>query len=113
MAGKGKMTWVQHLLLKLGEEGSEISQGCNKSVIFGLQDVYTHISHDGTRTIKSEMGTNQDRLEGELNDLMAVVEMLIDEGAIRPNWEVRALKEAKKEKILRYAGYSCEVGILE
>ena len=107
------MTLIQHLLLQLGEEGSEIQQATSKSIRFGLCDIYTHISEDGKETVKKEMGDNRHRLVGELNDLLALAEMLVNLGVLPENWESDDLKDQKKAKVLRYLRYSRKVGTLD
>lgn len=104
------MDMVNNLLAHLSEECCEVSQCTSKAHRFGIDDVYTHIDEDGTETVKPEMGTNRFRLVGELNDLYAVVEMLVEQGVLPADWQSTHLKERKKKKVLRYLAYSRKVG---
>lgn len=66
------MNITEHLLVCLAEEGSEVTKDATKSLRFGLQD----------RNVLDPAGpTNVERLVAELNDLLAVADMLAGHGA--------------------------------
>lgn len=91
------MNITEHLLTCLGEEGAEIAQICSKSTRFGLAD----------RNVLNPTGpTNQERLVGELNDLLGVCDMLVRAGKLPKRWmntRARKAKAAKVRKFMRYA----------
>ena len=88
----------EHLLIVLAEECAEVQQAVTKALRFGL---------DEGRDIET---TNAERLRYELNDLMAMVEMLAAEGInLSSDYAARAEKKAKVEK---YLIYSAECGTL-
>jgi hypothetical protein len=92
------MNRQEHLLVILAEECNEVAQQAAKALRFGI---------DEQRDLPT---SNRERLLHEYNDLMAVVEMLQDEGIY-----LRAqgtLIEAKKEKVEKYLKYSKELGTL-
>jgi hypothetical protein len=97
------MNAIEHLTTCLGEEGAEISQDTSKCLRFGWRD----------RNFLNPTGpTNQERLVNELNDLLGVVEMLVTEGAIPPDWISREKINAKKEKVLNCMEYARKQGVL-
>lgn len=88
------MNREQMLLLKLSEECNEIGQMCSKSIRFGLENKHP----DGGLT-------NRERLHQELNDLGAVISLLINAGVIHDekldlSTEQLEEREAKIEKYL-------------
>lgn len=90
----------EHLLIHVGEECAEVAQRCSKALRFGLNEVQ-----------RDQPDNNQKRILQELNDLIAVVEMLFDcpiEDVIN-----RSEVVAKKEKVEKYLRYSGEVGTLK
>ena len=92
------MNRQEHLMTILTEECSEVQQAVTKTLRFGL---------DEGRDIEC---TNAERLRAELNDLLAMVEMLEAEGIdLSPDHSHRAAKKAKVEK---YLLYSAECGTL-
>jgi hypothetical protein len=95
------MTRLQLLLGKLAEEASEVSQIALKNQQFGLH-----------KTWPGENYTNVERVHYELDDLMAIVEMLNDEfgfGYVPERWRI----EAKKRKVNQYEKLSVELGMAE
>ena len=91
----------QRLLGQLGEECGEVSKECSKANNFGLDSFYPH---DPNRT------TNRQLIVDELNDLMAVVEMLVEEGHIPENWESEEKKKLKKDKVNMFIQVSKDLG---
>lgn len=94
----------QFYLLKLMEECSEVAQRCSKQIQFGALENEDATSED-----------NRTRLRAELNDLLAVTDVLIELGQIREiaPWELQAKKATKREKILKFLKYSQELKTVE
>lgn len=94
------MNRCQYLLGKLAEECAEVSQMAMKSQQFGLPEIY-HV----------QSLTNAERTHHELDDVMAIIEMLNEEFnfGYLPN-SIRI--ERKKDKVNRYAEYSKSQGLL-
>ena len=93
------MNRLEHLLVIFMEECSEIQHATSKALRFGLKDG------------KSVFPTNEEQMNVEFNQLMAVVEMLQKEG-------VRLVRESdivevKKEVVEEYLIYSKECGTLQ
>lgn len=93
----------EHLLTILGEEGVEISQRCSKALRFGLNEVQPGQQRD-----------NATRIWEEYLDLVAVMEMAIEEGLLpepfgpfEEQW-----KKEKKAKVEKFLAYSRECGTL-
>lgn len=87
------MNHSEHLLTVLAEECGEVAHEVHKALRFGLSD---HSPHDATQT------TNAERIEFELGDLLAVVDLAVEAGLIRrpaPNGQ----KAAKVERFMTYA----------
>jgi hypothetical protein len=105
------LTKLEYLLTCVGEEGAEIAVRASKALRFGLYE--------------QEPGqdeTNVQRLNREINDLLATFAMLADE--INANYPPPtpddwldlpddALIEAKQRKLEKYMRYSRECGRLE
>ncbi len=92
---------VQHLLVCLAEECSEVQKDIMKSLRFGLDDHYP-----------DEIETNAERISIELNDLIAIVEMLSVYGVLTNIGDEEAIQR-KKRKVLQYMQYARERGSLE
>lgn len=98
------MSPTKHLLVVLGEEGSEIAKECSKAVRFGLHDV--NILHpDGP--------DNQDRIVAELNDLLGVVALLVERRAIPRGWYNQEAQNRKREKVEQFMLYAAAKGELD
>lgn len=97
------MTVHQYFLLKLAEECAEVQQRALKQMQFGKDENQAQ----GPSTTKIE-ATNAQRLRGEINDLLAVIDCLIDIGEVPEisPWELEQAKNLKKEKLLKYLNYS-------
>jgi len=94
------MTKQEHLLVMLAEECAEVSQRATKALRFGLTDI------KGSEP--NQPYTNQERLFMEINDLLAVLDLLFED--IEYSSEV--MKNYKKEKIIKYLKLSEELGLL-
>lgn len=92
------MNREQYLLVKLAEESAEVGQIALKTAQFGLRE------RDPARTLD-----NLQRLHAELNDLLAVVNLLNLECGLAFEADVAAM-EAKSAKISKYYKYSKELG---
>mgnify|MGYP001586058321 CR=1 FL=1 len=86
----------EHLLVCLAEEAAEVVQAVTKALRFGLHDSYP--GYAGGLT-------NEEAVYAELNDLLAVVEMLEDDGSLTPFMGVqsRGQKQAKVRKFMEHA----------
>jgi hypothetical protein len=95
------MNRIEHLLWILSEECDEVGQRTSKAARFGLDEVEP----------EQEL-TNEARIMYELNDVVAVVEMLQAEGALKTSLD-REKVEAKKLKVEKYLLHSKKCGTLE
>lgn len=93
------MNRLEHLMTILTEECAELQQATSKALRFGLQDGYP-----GTDR------TNEKDMALELNQLVAVAEMLREEGVVL-NPDYKAVRE-KREKIEHYLKYAEQQGTL-
>lgn len=93
------MTTKDHLLLILLEEGIEVGIECSKALRFGLKDLYT-----GTTPLS--------RIEQELNDFIAVAQLLNEYG-IKITLNNEDMIEKKKLKVIEYLRYSKSAGRLK
>ena len=84
----------QFLLVKLAEEASELAQVALKAAQFGLEDG----KHD-------DPYTNQQRLEMEFNDLLAIIHMLEIDEFIYINQDT-LMQEKKELKVRKWRKYS-------
>lgn len=94
------MNRLQYLLLLAAEEGSEVAQAATKAMRFGAQEVY-----------KAAGLSNEARLQAEFNDILAVMEMLNEEGLVLYRNE-DMIKE-KKAKVEKFMQYSKDLGIVK
>lgn len=95
------MTRLQYLLNKLAEEASEVSQIALKTAQFGLDECK-----------QGQELTNAQRTHSELNDLLAIVDMLNREFGFGffPSDISQMRKQAKVEQFYQY---SVELGFVE
>lgn len=91
------MNRQEHLLVILAEEAAEIAQQVSKILRFGI---------DEQRDFPT---SNRERLQGEFNDLLAVVEVLKDDHGIdlHRDPDLIAKKKAKVVKYMVYAEVEC------
>ena len=94
------MTRQDHLLVILMEECAEVQKECAKALRFGLDDFYAPAGPD----------TNRESIWRELNDLMAVSEM-IRRDKIIPEEDFKQ-QAVKRDKVERFLNYSKEKGLL-
>lgn len=94
------MNRQEHLLIILSEECDEVGQRASKALRFGLDEVKPE------QTL-----TNAEMIIYEFNDILAVMEMLKEEGFI-PKVIDREAIDKKKAKVNKYLQYSKQVGTL-
>lgn len=98
------MNTTEHLLTCAGEEATEIAQDVCKSLRFGLDD----------RNVLNPAGpTNRERLINELNDLEAVVEMLVAFNILPVDWRSEKKKAIKSMTLSFLVNYARKVGALQ
>lgn len=96
------MTRTEHLLTILAEDCTEIGQRASKALRFSLAEVQP-----------GQELSNADRIMYEFYDLLAIMEMLEDDGIFPAIWQRNvAAIEAKKAKVERFLLHSAEVGTL-
>lgn len=91
------MTRTEHLLWMLAEECAEVAQRASKAARFGLSEVQP-----------GQLQTNAERITYELNDLVAVADMLLS-----PDWMDDNAINAKQAKVEKFLEYSAQCGTLE
>lgn len=96
------MNRLEHLLLIAGEECREIGQRTDKALRFSLPE-----------TEPLQPYTNAQRILHEYCDLIAIMEILADEGALDFAEITRARIEAKKAKVEKYLILSRQCGTLK
>ena len=94
------MDRTEHLLVCLAEECGEVVQAVGKALRFGLED-----------SRPEAMATNAQDISREINDLIAVVELLEECGALPRHHTIRDI-EAKKAKVEAFMKYAEECGRL-
>lgn len=94
------MDKVEYLLTCLSEECAEVQQAVAKAQRFGLDD-----GHPDLQT------TNAEDIMTELTDVIAVMTMLMEAGAIK-DYNMDIAIEAKKARVLAKMEYSRERGTL-
>lgn len=94
------MNRTEHLLSCLAEECAEVAQRASKALRFGLAEIQP-----------GQELTNAQRIGQEFHDLLAVMEMLEEAGALARPTDTHAI-ERKKAKILAYMEYAEQCGAL-
>lgn len=94
------MDKLQYLLTKLAEEGSEVAQIALKTQQFGPHEA-----------MPGQPLSNFQRCHHEIDDLLAVIELLNDEHGFG-HTPSRERIEAKKAKIAKYLAYSADLGLV-
>lgn len=95
------MDRLDHLLVIVGEEASEVAKESAKCLRFGAHEVYPEIGI-----------SNVERLLVEFNELYALMEMMASERIIREDFLDRTKIDAKKLKVEKLLLYSAECGRL-
>lgn len=95
------MNRQQYLLSKLAEEAAEVAQIALKTAQFGLDEAQPE-----------QRKTNAERCHDEIDDMLAIIEMLNDEFGF--NFQSQMDRRwTKKDKVNKYAAYSAELGLLK
>ena len=101
------MNQKEHLITCLAEEGGEaaleLSKVAHKTNRFGASD---------RNVLNPDGPTNIERLVNELNDLIAVVDMLVDEHVIPADWFSLSKQREKREKVIKFMEYARSTGAL-
>lgn len=92
------MTRHEHLLIILAEECAETMQRASKMLRFTANEIQP-----------GQESTNSERLISEFNDLIAVMEMLKDEGLVDNLFDEGHIS-LKKEKVEKFLEYSKSLG---
>lgn len=94
------MNKSEHLLSCLAEECAEVAQRVSKALRFGLTEVQP-----------GQPLSNAERIAQELNDLIAVVELLEEAGLVPRTGTVLAI-EQKKIKVRHFMEYAEQIGAI-
>jgi hypothetical protein len=94
----------QHLLITLLEECAELQKVVSKALRFGLDDSWRDAEYtDSPRAL----------IHKELNEVIAVAELLAERGTLPDLYITRALIEAKKAKVIDFGfAYARKEGAL-
>jgi hypothetical protein len=95
------MNRTEHLLWLISEECNEVGQRASKAARFALDEIQPGQPLD-----------NADRIMQEWYDLRAVMEMMVEEGLLKPWANERETIDAKKAKVEKFLGYSAACGTL-
>jgi len=103
------MNLNEHLFVVAGEEATEVASAAldlthelNKAAL-DLSKVFSKVLRFGTKGVyQLTQQTTINELIGELNDLEAVVEMIIEAGIELPGLHDRKAIDNKKEKVRYY-----------
>jgi NTP pyrophosphatase (non-canonical NTP hydrolase) len=98
-------TEIEHLLICLIEECSEVQKACTKALRFGLNDTW----HPSLNLPEWKL-TPAEEIEHELNDVAGVVSLLNAHGVVLQG--DKAMVDAKKAKVLKMLEYSRDKGTL-
>lgn len=94
------MNIEEHLLTIMAEECGEVAGQISKALRFGM---------DEQRDLPT---SNRERINGEWNDVLAMVELLKENKIIDLQPDPKLI-EAKKQKVKRYMEYSKSLGTLK
>lgn len=95
------LTRTQHLLCLLAEECAEVSHRVSKALRFGLAEIQP-----------GQALTNAQQIAHEIQDVLAVIEMLEAEDALQRPADTHAI-ERKKAKVEQFMWYAVNCGELE
>ena len=100
------MNRTEYLLTQAASECNEVAHRITKAMHFGLSEVQPGQS--------GEPESNAERIVGEYIDLLASMEMLIEDASLTmpDNATVRALIAKKKAKVEHFMGYARDCGTL-
>ena len=95
----------EHLLTILSEECNEVGQAVSKSLRFGLKDCHP----------KNNNKANEELIIEEYIQLVGTMNLIIDEGIIRPIAQCEYLQGVrdKQGKIKRWLEYAKEKGTID
>lgn len=96
------MNHLQYLLTKLDEECKEVGIICSKTIQFGYNS-----NNNGQLEF-----TNKELLHKEINDVLAIIDLLNEECNLGFAYDIEAIK-AKKEKVKQYKSISAGLGYVE
>lgn len=94
------MTRTENLLTTLSEECAETAQRVSKAIRFTLEEIQP----------EQEL-TNAQRIVYEFNDIVAVMELLQEEGVFEKVIDREAINK-KKLKVAEYLAYSAKIGAI-
>lgn len=99
------MNSTENLFIVASEECAEIQQCISKTLRFGADDCHPDRPES----------TNEIELLTEYYQLQAVMELLMEKGALKTlsAEEIEAIKASKKAKVMKYAEYSKQAGLLK
>lgn len=104
------MNVFEHILEVFGEECIEVAKEVCKSKRFGLDDRLTRNPHGPRGT---EGPTNREKIVNELNDLVAVIRLMVHLEMIPENWQDKIAQQQKVDKVADFMDYAERVGALE
>ena len=96
------MTLREHYFTCLNEEAGEVIQASCKCLRFGELDGYPNTER-----------TNISDLTKEINDVLAVVELLQEDGVVFSGLFDREQIEVKKERVKKWLQHSIKMGTLK
>lgn len=94
------MTRTEHLLCCLAEEAAEVAHRVSKALRFGLDE-----------TQEGQPLNNAQRIGQEFNDMLAIIELLEEAGALERSTDTHAI-ERKKSKVIAFMQYAEQCGTL-
>lgn len=97
------MTLTEHLLVRIAEEGAEVTQRATKALVFGLNEVQ-----------EGQDLNNLERLIYEFNDLVAIMKILmVNQGHTENKIFDAEAQLAKSLKLSYWLEYSKKMGTLQ
>lgn len=97
------MTKTENLLTILAEECVETAQRATKAIRFTLAEVQPSLEQN------PEQLNNAERIVYEFSDIMAIMELLAEQGLISQIWDIEMV-HLKKKKYVKYLEYSEKLG---